>query len=152
MNLLQCAPLCDSHGRVKYFIGAQIDVSGLAMEGASMESLMELQNKYRDPDEESIAEPPEAEEKDEFRELTELFSPRELSAVQQYGGNLFQPMQSLAYPHHPRSWFQPDASLERETEAVRLREMKSPLFRMSFAGVYENVRDEMFICKLHGTD
>ncbi|KAI3287006.1 hypothetical protein DTO002I6_7985 [Penicillium roqueforti] len=138
MNLLQCAPLCDSHGRVKYFIGAQIDVSGLAMEGASMESLMELQNKYRDPDEESIAEPPEAEEKDEFRELTELFSPRELSAVQQYGGNLFQPMQSLAYPHHPRSWFQPDASLERETEAVRLREMKSPLFRMSFAGVYEN--------------
>lgn len=30
MNLLQCAPLCDSQGRVKYFIGAQIDVSGLA--------------------------------------------------------------------------------------------------------------------------
>ncbi|CRL23432.1 Nitrogen fixation negative regulator NifL [Penicillium camemberti] len=46
MNLLQCAPLCDSHGRVKYFVGAQIDVSGLAMEGASMESLMELQSKY----------------------------------------------------------------------------------------------------------
>lgn len=141
MNLLQCAPLCDSHGRVKYFVGAQIDVSGLAMEGASMESLMELQSKYRDHDEESIAEPPEPEEKDEFQELTELFSPRELSAVQQHGGHLFQPTRSLTPPHHPRSWLQPDISLERETEAIRLRDMKSPLLRMSFAGVYENVRD-----------
>ncbi|KAJ5697004.1 hypothetical protein N7536_007416 [Penicillium majusculum] len=138
MNLLQCAPLCDSHGRVKYFVGAQIDVSGLAMEGASMESLMELQSKYRDHDEESIAEPPEPEEKDEFQELTELFSPRELSAVQQHGGHLFQPTKSFASAHHPRSWLHPDISLERETEAICLRDMKSPLLRMSFAGVYEN--------------
>lgn len=143
MNLLQCAPLCDSHGRVKYFMGAQIDVSGLAMEGASMESLMELQSKYRDHDEESIAEPPEPEEKDEFQELTELFSPRELSAVQQHGGNLFQPTKSFASLHHPQSWLQPDISLEGETEAIRLRDMKSPLLRMSFAGVYENVRGYM---------
>ncbi|KGO36198.1 PAS-associated, C-terminal [Penicillium expansum] len=138
MNLLQCAPLCDSHGRVKYFIGAQIDVSGLAMEGASMESLMELQHKHRDPDEDSIAEPPEPEEKDEFRELTELFSPRELSAVQQHGGHLFQPAKNMTSPHHPRSWLQPDVSLERETEAVRLQDIKSPFSRMSFVGVYEN--------------
>lgn len=148
MNLLQCAPLCDSHGRVKYFIGAQIDVSGLAMEGASMESLMELHDKYRDPDEESTAEPPEPEEKDEFRELTELFSPRELSAAQQYGGNLFQPAKRVASPDRPRSWLQPDASLEREAEAIRLREMKSPFFRMSFAGVYENVKEKMHISRL----
>lgn len=145
MNLLQCAPLCDSHGRVKYFVGAQIDVSGLAMEGASMESLMELQSKYRDHDEESIAEPPEPEEKDEFQELTELFSARELSAVQQHGGHLFQPTKSFASAHHPRSWLHPDISLERETEAICLRDMKSPLLRMSFAGVYENVRDYMLI-------
>ncbi|KAJ5964048.1 PAS-associated C-terminal [Penicillium vulpinum] len=138
MNLLQCAPLCDSQGRVKYFVGAQIDVSGLAMEGASMESFMELQNKHRDPDEESIAEPPEPEEKNEFRELSELFSPRELSIVQQHGGHLFQPVKNDTSPHHPRSWLQPDASLERETEAIRLHDMKSPFFRMSFAGVYEN--------------
>ncbi|KAJ5497741.1 PAS-associated C-terminal [Penicillium expansum] len=138
MNLLQCAPLCDSHGRVKYFIGAQIDVSGLAMEGASMESLMELQHKHRDPDEDSIAEPPEPEEKDEFRELTELFSPRELSAVQQHGGHLFQPAKNITSPHHPRSWLQPDVSLERETEALRLQDIKSPFSRMSFVGVYEN--------------
>ncbi|OQE39133.1 hypothetical protein PENCOP_c007G00994 [Penicillium coprophilum] len=138
MNLLQCAPLCDSHGRVKYFIGAQIDVSGLAMEGASMESFMDLQNKHREPDDESIAEAPEPEEKDEFRELTELFSPRELLSVQKHGGHLFHPANAHTSPHHPRSWLQHDASLERETEAMRLQEMKSPFFRMSFAGVYEN--------------
>jgi hypothetical protein len=110
-----------------------------------MESLMELQNKYRDPDEESIGEPPELDQKDEFQELTELFSPRELSAVRRYGGHLFQPTKSLASPHHPQSWLQPDISLERDTEAIRLRDMKSPLLRMSFAGVYENVSRWMLI-------
>ncbi|KAJ5334035.1 PAS-associated C-terminal [Penicillium brevicompactum] len=138
MNLLQCAPLCDSHGRVKYFIGAQIDVSGLAMEGASMESLMELQTKYHDPEDGSIMEPPPAEEKDEFQELNELFSPRELSSVQQHGGHLFQPVKSMASPQDPRSWLKRGTSLESETEAIRLRDMKSPFFRMSLAGVYEN--------------
>lgn len=141
MNLLQCAPLCDSHGRVKYFIGAQIDVSGLAMEGASMESLMELQTKYHDPEDGSIMEPPPAEEKDEFQELNELFSPRELSSVQQHGGHLFQPVKSMASPQDPRSWLKRGTSLESETEAIRLRDMKSPFFRMSLAGVYENVRN-----------
>lgn len=140
MNLLQCAPLCDSHGRVKYFIGAQIDVSGLAMEGASMESLMELQTKYRDPEEGSIVEPPPPEEKDEFQELNELFSPRELSSVQDHGGHLFQPIKSMGSPQTPRSWLERGNSLDSETEAIRLRDMKSPFFRMSLAGVYENVR------------
>jgi hypothetical protein len=140
MNLLQCAPLCDSHGRVKYFIGAQIDVSGLAMEGASMESLMELQTKYRDPEDECIAEQPVPEEKDEFQELSELFSPKELSAVHEHGGHLFQPVKSMVSSREPRTWLQRGASLESETEAIRLRDMKSPFFRMSLAGVYENVR------------
>ncbi|CAG8325075.1 unnamed protein product [Penicillium salamii] len=138
MNLLQCAPLCDSHGRVKYFIGAQIDVSGLAMEGASMESLMELQTKYRDPEDGSIVEPPLPEEKDEFQELNELFSPRELSSVQDHGGHLFQPVKSMGSPQTPRSWLERGNSLDSETEAIRLRDMKSPFFRMSLAGVYEN--------------
>jgi hypothetical protein len=128
---------------VKYFIGAQIDVSGLAMEGASMESLMELQTKYHDPEEGNIAQQPVPEEKDEFQELSELFSPRELSAVQEHGGHLFQPVSSLAASRDPRSWLERGASLESETETLRLRDMKSPFFRMSLAGVYENVRTQL---------
>ncbi|KAJ5788727.1 PAS-associated C-terminal [Penicillium paradoxum] len=138
MNLLQCAPLCDSQGRVKYFIGAQIDVSGLAMEGASMESLMELQTKYNKTEDEMIVDQPEPAEKDEFRELTELFSPRELCAVQEHGGHLFQPPKSSASPRHPKSWPLSGPSPESETEAIRIRDIKSPFFRMSLAGVYEN--------------
>ena len=42
MNLLQCAPLCDSQGKIRYFIGAQIDVSGLIMDDARMESMKEI--------------------------------------------------------------------------------------------------------------
>lgn len=148
MNLLQCAPLCDSQGRVKYFIGAQIDVSGLAMEGASMESFMELQTKYQDSEDEMVVDQSEPEEKDEFQELTELFSPRELCAVQEHGGHLFQPLKSHASPRHPRSWFQSGASIESETEAIRLRDIKSPFFRMSLAGVYENVRPTILSGKI----
>lgn len=140
MNLLQCAPLCDSHGRVKYFIGAQIDVSGLAMEGASMESLMELQTKHSELEEENPTEKPLPAEKDEFQELNELFSPRELLSVHENGGHLFQPSNGLASPRESRTWLERGTSLESETEAIRLHDMKSPFFRMSLTGVYENVR------------
>lgn len=144
MNLLQCSPLCDSQGRVKYFIGAQIDVSGLALDGAQMESLIELQSRYRDPDEESVAEMPEPKHKDEFQELCELFSPRELNSVREHGGDLFQPSNNRATMRGHRTWMKRGGSIgsdsmESETEAIRLRDMKSPLLRGALSGVYENV-------------
>ncbi|KAJ5155145.1 PAS-associated C-terminal [Penicillium capsulatum] len=89
MNLLQCAPLCDSHGKIRYFIGAQIDVSGLAMEGAQMESLQSLIAQEESP--ENPDQPP-APAKTEFQEMNELFSPRELQNVHQHGGSLFHPI------------------------------------------------------------
>lgn len=138
MNLLQCAPLCDSKGRVKYVIGAQIDVSGLALDGAQMESLNELQSRYRDPDEESVAEMPIAPHKDEFRQMCELFSPKELSAVQEHGGDLFQPLNTRASSRANRHWIARGGSMDSEMEAIRLRDVKSPLFR-GLTGVYENV-------------
>lgn len=138
MNLLQCAPLCDSKGRVKYFIGAQIDVSGLALDGAQMESLIELQSRYRDPEEESVAEMPAHKHKDEFQEMCELFSPRELNAVQEHGGDLFQPISNRASSRGQRQWLQRGGSLDSEAEAIRLRDLKSPLLRGSLTGVYEN--------------
>ncbi|KAJ5369128.1 uncharacterized protein N7496_008888 [Penicillium cataractarum] len=138
MNLLQCAPLCDSKGRVKYFIGAQIDVSGLALDGAQMESLIELQSRYRDPDEESVAEMPIAPHKDEFRQMCELFSPKELSSIQEHGGDLFQPSNTRAASRAGRHWLPRNGSMDSEAEAIRLRDVKSPLFRGSLTGVYEN--------------
>lgn len=42
MNLLMCTPLLDSKGNVRYFLGAQIDVSGLAKDCSGLESLRRL--------------------------------------------------------------------------------------------------------------
>lgn len=42
MNLLMCAPLMDYKGTVRYFLGAQIDVSGLAKGCSGLESLRRL--------------------------------------------------------------------------------------------------------------
>jgi hypothetical protein len=36
------APLCDSRGKIRYFIGAQVDVSGLVKECYDLESLKRL--------------------------------------------------------------------------------------------------------------
>ncbi|RDW88503.1 hypothetical protein BP6252_00535 [Coleophoma cylindrospora] len=45
VNLLMCAPLYDDKGAIRYFIGAQVDVTGLVEEGRGIESFrMLLQN------------------------------------------------------------------------------------------------------------
>lgn len=42
MNLLMCTPLLDSMGQIRYYLGAQIDVSGLAKDCSGLESLRRL--------------------------------------------------------------------------------------------------------------
>ncbi|KAB8262511.1 hypothetical protein BDV32DRAFT_120236 [Aspergillus pseudonomiae] len=142
MNLLQCAPLCDSQGTVRYFIGAQIDVSGLAMEGAQMDSLCALLDRQRNmeagADVEEDATIKEDIRADELRELSELFSPRELNVVHQVGGSLFKPVPAVYdrdWKGHTRTWSTADTV---EMEAIRDRDIKTALFRGSLTGVYEN--------------
>lgn len=72
MNLLMIAPLCDSRGTIRYHIGAQVDVSGLAKECSDLESLNRLvaaderaKNGDPDPEDDVDAEAP----RDEFREV-----------------------------------------------------------------------------------
>lgn len=50
MNLLMCTPLFDSKGQVRYHLGAQVDVSGLAKDCSGLESLRRLVD--RDDEEE----------------------------------------------------------------------------------------------------
>jgi hypothetical protein len=135
MNLLQCAPLCDSQGKIRYFIGAQIDVSGLAMEGAQMESLQNLNAEIEARDNESVQQP--LPKKTEFQELGELFSPRELQTVHHHGGNLFHPVVDKFNPTNSRLWLQ---SPEHEGE-LRLNGVQSPgpTPGGSLAGVYKHV-------------
>ena len=105
------APLCDSRGKIRYFIGAQVDVSGLVKDCTDMESLRRLledENK-QDAGEEDTEQndvihrlnginghtngfrnnqAAESEEEDQFRSLSEMFNQGELSTVRKYGGRM----------------------------------------------------------------
>ncbi|KAJ6086846.1 PAS-associated [Penicillium canescens] len=137
MNLLQCAPLCDSHGKVRYFIDAQIYVSGLAMEGAQMESLQNIQAQKENP---STNGSTTKESKSEFQELGELFSPRELQNVREHGGNLFQPIVNED-PNHRLFLQDSDTETEGGTQdqpPSQSNPTLTPAPSLSLAGVYKH--------------
>ncbi|KAJ5627177.1 PAS-associated C-terminal [Penicillium herquei] len=142
MNLLQCAPLCDSQGKVRYFIGAQIDVSGLAMEGAQMESLQNLTEQMAKKD----TEEPWKHPKSEFQEMGELFSPRELQNIHAYGGNLFQPIEEKVNPTNSRLFIpgSPDDEADK-----RLSEAQPPKpsagLSGSLTGVYQHLDQYLLV-------
>ncbi|KAF1934216.1 uncharacterized protein M421DRAFT_415262 [Didymella exigua CBS 183.55] len=81
MNLLMQAPLLDSRGNLRYFIGAQIDVSGLAKDATDLDAFRHMLDE-----EDGIEQPEEA--KDEFQELSEMFNHGELDTVRRFGGNM----------------------------------------------------------------
>ncbi len=86
INLLMMAPLMDSRGNVRYYIGAQVDVSNLLKECSNLDGLMHLVEREQDP--ESAAEDDAANHKDEFQDLTEMFNGAELDTVRKYGGRM----------------------------------------------------------------
>jgi hypothetical protein len=81
MNLLMTAPLLDSRGTIRYFIGAQIDVSGLVKDGTDLEAFQHMRVQADNGEAQS-------EQKDEFRELSEMFNNSELDIVRKHGGNM----------------------------------------------------------------
>lgn len=94
MNLLMIAPLTDSRGKIRYFIGAQVDVSGLVKECSDLESLKRLVVTSEDTennDELNGTIPEEdldAVKKDEFQELSEMLNMQELDTVRRWGGRM----------------------------------------------------------------
>jgi hypothetical protein len=93
MNLLMTAPLRDSRGKIRYFIGAQVDVSGLVKECADLDSLRQLvahESKGNEDDEGTISEHDlqSMPKKDEFQELSEMLNIDELDTVRRWGGRM----------------------------------------------------------------
>lgn len=83
LNLLMTAPLMDSRGIVRYFIGAQVDVSGLIKDCSEMDGLTRLLEK-----EQEAEDAEKSSHKDEFQELSEMFNGAELDTVRRYGGRM----------------------------------------------------------------
>ncbi|KAH0386600.1 hypothetical protein KCU92_g2417, partial [Aureobasidium melanogenum] len=81
INLLMTAPLYDSKGTLRYFIGAQVDVSGLLKEMTGMDALKKMMNRDEDEDGQQRSN-------NEFESLSEMFSTAELDTVRQCGGRM----------------------------------------------------------------
>jgi hypothetical protein len=88
MNLLLIAPLSDSRGTIRYFIGAQVDVSGLVKDFSSLPSLNTL--IHLQETDAPIPDPhkPDPAKNDELRELSEMLNQAELSTIRTYGGKM----------------------------------------------------------------
>ncbi|KAL5403304.1 hypothetical protein PMIN03_009979 [Paraphaeosphaeria minitans] len=81
MNLLMMAPLLDSRGNLRYFIGAQVDVSGMVKHCTDLDA-------FRHHIDVKEGRAPSTEGKDEFQELSEMFNVQELETVRRCGGNM----------------------------------------------------------------
>ncbi|CAF9903187.1 MAG: hypothetical protein HETSPECPRED_000146 [Heterodermia speciosa] len=95
MNMLMIAPLCDSRGKIRYHIGAQVDVSGLAKDCTDLESLQKLvsQQQAQRQDGSATNGVAQQEKGDEFQELSEMLNMGELETVRRHGGRMHREYQ-----------------------------------------------------------
>lgn len=142
MNLLMIAPLCDSRGKIRYFIGAQVDVSGLVKECTDMETLEQLIDQERSTrlgvtngaDQRVSQEP-----NDEFQALSEMLNMAELETVRKHGGRMHREYQnedadSRLAPHMPRLLLQ-----EPTTAGEKPAFDQSSRQSGRLSGIYQNV-------------
>ena len=78
-----CVPLRDQYGKVRYFLGAQLDITGLVMDCTELDSLQKLVEQQistsgSDGNAQTITE---ALQQDAFEQLSETFNPRELETL-----------------------------------------------------------------------
>lgn len=83
INLIMCVPLRDQYGRVRYFLGAQLDITELVRNCTELESLRNLVEQRRRKLEKSEGgtTTPEIPQTDAFEQLGETFNSRELEVL-----------------------------------------------------------------------
>lgn len=144
MNLLMMAPLCDSRGTIRYFIGAQVDVSGLVKECSDMESLHRLVIQT-DMDEEIKRKgdwPLESPPKDEFEELSGMLNLQELDTVRRFGGKMHKETEEEHLEINPKAanWSKPRLLINDMPDGSKGSKGSSPRYRGGgrLTGIYEN--------------
>lgn len=83
INLVMCVPLRDQYGKVRYFLGAQLDITSLVMNCTELDSLQKLveQQGTKLGSDGSAPNVAEAHQQDAFEQLSETFNPRELETL-----------------------------------------------------------------------
>lgn len=119
MNLLMIAPLYDSRGAVRYFIGAQVDVSGLAKQITGLDALQRLVAEREAAAAAGDANDEDREETDEFQNLSDMFNMTELETVRRRGGNMHRVPQDEPQDASSSNWHKPRILLQDETSSIQ---------------------------------
>ena len=135
------APLCDSRGKIRYHIGAQVDVSGLVKDCTDLESLQRLviqQQEHRN----RASDDSQPEKGDEFQELSEMLNMGELETVRRFGGRMHREYQDddtesqrNTALHKPRLLLE-EPSIDPPQGNIPGRSHQSGKLK----GIYQNVR------------
>jgi hypothetical protein len=145
MNLLMVAPLRDSRGNVRYFIGAQVDVSGLVKECTGLESLKRLAGEFGhengvDVDQTTELRKEAAEKKGEFQELSEMLNMHELDIVRRWGGRMHKEYQEEVQENHGNggNWCKPRVLIHDLSPDAGLDPQSVMRTSGKLSGIYEN--------------
>lgn len=103
-----CAPLYDNSGKIRYFLGAQVDLSSTVNEGTDLDSLQRLVERKERGGEANASD---EEKKDEFQQLSEMLDIQELNAVRKWGGRMLQETQEEDSSSHKMNWRRPTVLL-----------------------------------------
>ena len=78
-----CVPLRDQSGKVRYYLGAQLDITGIVNDCTGLATLEKLvkRNKEHQAQATDRAVPKETIQQDEFEQLSEAFNPQELEKL-----------------------------------------------------------------------
>ena len=87
MNMLTISPLVDGDGKVRYFLGSQIEVSGLARQCTGLSGLAKLVDDLQDP---MATEEAAETKKDKLESLCKMFNTAELQRVRRSGGRMYK--------------------------------------------------------------
>lgn len=161
MNLLLCAPLIDSRGTVRYFLGAQVDVSGLARDCTELQGLKRIvegsERSSPGPTKTSSGEDNlKKSTAESCRELSEMFSRDEVDTVRRHGGAMHATHAQGHGSNGTSKWEAPylvleDGTSPQESPRVDVAEPDMPASRVDsppvgpdsmsngrLAGIYEN--------------
>ena len=141
LNLLMHAPLYDHTGKVRYFMGAQLDVSSAIEESTELESVsrtvkrLDRQNSPRGKNKQAK----EGDKDNEFQQLVEMLDMQELKAVRTWEERMLQETPE-AKAESDRSKSQRPDMLSRVSTSASMKIGSSPPLDLAYLhGLYTNV-------------
>lgn len=146
LNLVMIAPLLDNQGTVRYWLGAQVDVSGLLRDGDYPESVPKLDTATVLPGD--SCKPGAVDNVQAIRALSVMLDANEMDTVKRNGGRLCQGYNHLHQTAHPvnhpdkadrNDAHDSDGSPKEETRQQQKTLSFSELPRQQLEGIYKHV-------------